>query len=126
MKQFLSGRRRLVSLSLLCMLGLLSACGGSSEEEGRVLIDGLGLTVHVDKSGLYDIEISGARNEVSVAATNTVDKLLITGFNNTVRVKAGASIQHIDFSGSGNTVYVPRGFKAKVSKAGANNDVIEV
>lgn len=111
---------------LLCSLAFLAACGGSSEEDGRMMVDGIGQKEILNKVGSYDIEITGARNEVQISAGNTVRNLLVTGLHNTIRVNKTATVLNIDLTGTGNTVYIPLGLQAKITKSGSNNDVIEV
>jgi hypothetical protein len=114
--------RRLMLASVL--LGL-AACGGSSDEGSRYVLDGLSVKRTVNKTGTYDIEVSGGDCELTVAANNRVKRLLITGVSNKITVEAGTQIELIDFVGHNNRVSVPAGFKTRVVNTGSGNKVEE-
>lgn len=79
----------------------------------------------INKTGRYDLEVTGARNDVTVAAGNTVGRIIVAGVNNRIFVLETATVERIELDGSGNTVYVPKGLKPPVTRHGNNNDVIE-
>ena len=112
-------------LACALFVSVLSACGGTSDEGHVVTVDGISMDKTINKTGLYDLEVTGARNDVTVSAGDTVGRLLVAGVNNRVFVLDAVTVDRIELDGSGNTVYVPRGFKAPVSRSGNNNDVIE-
>lgn len=119
--------RRLIlgaGLSLGALL-TLAACGGSTDDGNRVYVDGVRVKTTINKTGRYDVDITGTDCEVRIGAANTVDRLLITGFSNEVHVDDTAKIEVIDFAGRDNTVYVPKGFKTRRVNEGANNRIIE-
>ncbi len=113
--------------NLVCALfmSVLSACGGTSDDGHVVTVDGVSMDKTIDKTGIYDLEVTGARNDVTVAAGNTVARLIVAGMNNRIFVLKTATVERIELDGSGNTVYVPVGFKSRVTRNGNNNDVIE-
>lgn len=113
--------------NLVCALfmSMLSACGGSSDDGHVVTVDGVSMDKTIDKTGPYDLEVTGARNDVTVAAGNAVLRLSVAGVNNRIFVLKTATVERIDLDGSGNTVYVPVGFKSRISRNGNNNDVVE-
>lgn len=113
--------------NLLCALFMsaLSACGGSSDDGHVVTVDGISMDKTIDKTGPYDLEVTGARNDVTVSMGNTVLRLSVAGLNNRIYVLKTATVERIELDGSGNTVYVPVGFKSRISRNGNNNDVIE-
>ncbi|WP_349742492.1 hypothetical protein [Roseateles cavernae] len=115
--------RRAWLVAGLCLA--LAGCGGGSDEGSRYVVDGIRVKATVNKSEAYDIEINGGDCELTVAANNTVKRLLITGLSNKVMVEAGTQIEVIDFTGGGNTVYVPKGFKTRVVNTGSDNKVVE-
>ncbi len=111
---------------LLCaLLAGLAACGGTSEDGNTVQVDGINVKSTINKTGRYDVEITGSNNEVTITAGNKVGRLDITGINHDVWIQANAEVDSIDITGSGNTVHVPPGFKTKLSKSGSNNDIKE-
>lgn len=114
-------RRGVLLLGVLALAG----CGGGSDEGSRYLLDGISVKRTVNKTETYDIEVTGTDCELTVAANNTVKRLLITGVSNKVMVEAGTQIEVIDFAGRSNTVYVPKGFKTRVVNSGGDNKVEE-
>ena len=74
--------------NLVCALfmSVLSACGGTSDEGHVVTVDGISMDKTIDKTGIYDLEVTGARNDVTVAAGNTVARLIVAGMNNRIFV----------------------------------------
>ncbi|RQO83598.1 DUF3060 domain-containing protein [Acidovorax sp. FJL06] len=106
-------------------MSMLSACGGTSDEGHVVTVDGVSMDKTIDKTGPYDLEVTGARNDVTVAAGNTVLRLSVAGLNNRIFVLKTTTVERIELDGSGNTVYVPVGFKSRISRNGNNNDVVE-
>ena len=114
-----------VLIAALAAASSLAACGGSSDEGRWVTIDGVSMDKTIDKTGPYDVEVTGARNDVTIAASNTVGRLAVSGINNRVYVLKTAAVEQIELAGSGNTVYVPAGFKGRVQRSGNNNDVLE-
>ncbi len=112
-------------LACALFLSLLSACGGSSDEGHVVTVDGISMDKTINKTGRYDLEVTGARNDVTVAAGNTVGRIIVAGVNNRIFVLETATVERIELDGSGNTVYVPKGLKPPVTRHGNNNDVIE-
>ena len=55
--------------NLVCALfmSVLSACGGSSDDGHVVTVDGISMDKTIDKTGIYDLEVTGARNDVELA-----------------------------------------------------------
>jgi hypothetical protein len=103
----------------------LAACGGTSESDNVVYVDGVKVKSTLNRTGTYDVQVSGTHNEVTISSGNKVGSLDIAGINNKVRIQAGTEVGKIDMAGSGNTVYVPVGFKTKITRDGSNNEVEE-
>lgn len=111
---------------IICgVLASLAACGGTSEDGNTVQVDGINVKSTLNKTGSYNVEITGSNNEVTITAGNKVGRLEITGINHDVWIQAGVVVDSIDIAGSGNTVHVPLGFKTKLTKSGSNNDIKE-
>lgn len=117
-------RRRIACLSLALPASLLG-CGGSSDDGSVVYVDGLRVKTRINKSNVYDLEVTGGDCEVTIAADNTVKRLIISGISNKVIVEAGAKIELVDFAGRSNRVSVPAGFKTRVVNSGDDNKLIE-
>lgn len=112
-------------LACALFISLLSACGGSSDEGHVVTVDGISMDKTINKTGRYDLEVTGARNDVTVSAGNTVGRIIVAGVNNRIYVLETATVERIELDGSGNTVYVPKGQRVPVTRHGNSNDVIE-
>ncbi len=116
---------KLKSFLAITLLAGLAACGGTSDDGDTVQVDGINVRSTINKTGSYDVEITGSNNDVTITAGNKVGRLDITGINHDVWIQAGAEVISIDIAGSGNTVHVPLGFKTKLTKSGSNNDIKE-
>jgi hypothetical protein len=111
---------------IICgVLAGLAACGGTSEDDNTVQVAGINVKSTINKTGSYNVEITGSNNEVTITAGNKVGRLDIAGINHDVWIQAGAEVDSIDIEGSDNTVHVPAGFKTKLTKSGSNNNVEE-
>ncbi len=104
---------------------LLTACGGTTEEGKTVKVEGIDITSTINKTELYDVEVSGLNNKVTIKAGNKVGHLGINGIKHHVWIEQNTSVESIRIDGESNTVHVPVGFKSKISKSGKNNEVKE-
>jgi len=70
-------------------------------------ISGIGSTTDLNKSGKYDLEISGNKNIVTIKSNNTINDLKISGVSNTIYIEPNTSVSNLTVSGTKNVVYVP-------------------
>lgn len=115
--------------ALLALLSLsLIACGSSGHVDDRgneVVIDGHKLDSIINKSGLYNVYLSGTSNNIVIAEKNQVGRIRVTGVNNDLSIRNSATVEQIDLEGEGNTLYVPKGFISRISRSGVGNKIIE-
>lgn len=107
---------------------MLSACGSSGHVDDRgheVLVDGHKLDSIINKSGRYNVYITGTSNNIVISDKNQVGRIRVTGVNNDLTIRAGATVDQIDLEGEGNTLYIPRGLVSRISKSGIGNKIIE-
>jgi|GEM_PF-3023043 hypothetical protein len=131
--EFTSTVRLCVKLLLLtCGFALtsliLSGCGSSGHVDDRgseVVIDGHKLDSIINKSGRYNVYLSGTSNNIVISEKNQVGRIRVTGVNNDLSIRNGATVEQIDLEGEGNTLYIPRGFVSRISKSGIGNKIIE-
>lgn len=117
---------RLIGGGFLIMSSLIvTGCGGSGEDANVYWVDGTDLNRTVNKAGVYDIEIHGIRNDITITAGNTVGRLGVAGLNNRIYLSQTATIRHVEMTGRNNTLFVPPGFRATTQIGGENNDIIE-
>ena len=118
--------RRLLCATVMALLPLsLLGCGGTSEDGNTIYVDGLNIKSTLNKAGIYNVEVTGSNNDVTITSGNKVGSLDITGINHDVWIQSGVEVDRIDISGTGNTLHVPRGFKSKINRSGSNNVVKE-
>lgn len=117
---------RLIGSGVLIMSSLIvTGCGGSGEDGNVFWVDGTDLNRTVNKAGVYDIEVHGIRNDITITAGNTVGRLGVAGLNNRIYLSPSATIRHVEMTGRNHTLFVPPGFRATTRIGGENNDIIE-
>ena len=102
--------KKLFNLSLIILsILILSACAesGDSKDIDSFEISAIGLITNVDKSGTYNLEISGINNVVTIKSNNTINDLKISGVSNTIYIEPNTSVSNLTVSGTKNVVYVP-------------------
>ena len=70
-------------------------------------ISDIGSTTDLNKSGKYNLEISGNKNIVTIKSNNTINDLKISGVSNTIYIEPNTSVSNLTVSGTKNVVYVP-------------------
>ena len=107
---------------------VLSACGSSGHVDDRgneVLVDGHKLDSIINKSGRYNVYITGTSNNIVISDKNQVGGIRVTGVNNDLTIRAGATVEQIDLEGEGNTLYIPKGLVSRISRSGIGNKIVE-
>ena len=84
-------------------------------------ISGIGSTTDLNKSGKYDLEISGIENIVTIKRNNTIDNLEISGVANTVYIELNTWVSNLTVSGRSNVIYVPLNSKISFTDTGIGN-----
>jgi hypothetical protein len=106
----------------------LIACGSSGHVDDRgseVLIDGHKLDSIINKSGRYNVYITGTSNNIVIAEKNQVGRIRVTGVSNDLSIRSGATVEQIDLEGEGNTLYIPKGLVSRIIKSGIGNKIVE-
>ena len=109
---------------ILVMSIVFSACD-QNDWEKPIEVTGLGETVTIDRTDIYNLTISGMNNTVTVAEDNQINNLSITGYNNILTIRQNTSVDDFRVSGADNTVYVPLGSGISFSDTGFGNVLIE-
>ena len=109
---------------IIAMSFIFSACD-QNDWERPVEVTGLGETVTIDRSDVYNLTISGLNNSVTVAENNRINHLFITGYNNILTIRGNTSVDDFRISGADNTVYVPLGSGISFEDTGVGNVLIE-
>ena len=86
-------------------------------------ISGIGSTTDLNKSGKYDLEISGIENIVTIKRNNTIDNLEISGVANTVYIELNTWVSNLTVSGRSNVIYVPLNSKISFTDEGVGNEL---
>ena len=106
----------------------LIACGSSGHVDDRgseVLIDGHKLDSIINKSGRYNVYITGTSNNIVIAEKNQVGRIRVTGVNNDLTIRSATTVEQIDLEGEGNTLYIPKGLVSRITKSGIGNKIVE-
>lgn len=118
-------------ITLTIIFLMLSACGGGSSTSTPApeipTVDHFGSdsTVIFDETGIYNIDIFGDRNTITIKADNTINMLDLTGSNNLLTFETGISVDTFDIFGSDNTINVPTGSGITFTSTGSGNLTIE-
>jgi len=120
-----------ISISLLT-IALLSGCSSDSDPTNiaspanieSVVVSSLGSTTTIDKNVVYDLEISGMNNTITIADNNNIDNLDISGLNNILTIGTGVNINAFNINGADNTVYAPIGSNISFTDTGVGNSLI--
>jgi hypothetical protein len=133
--------KNLFNLSLIISnILILSACADSSSSNdtdrtrsdhtdivnthiNSFEISGIGSTTDLNKSGKYDLEISGIENIVTIKRNNTIDNLEISGVANTVYIELNTWVSNLTVSGRSNVIYVPLNSKISFTDEGVGNEL---
>lgn len=116
--------RALIALASLSLI----ACGSSGHVDDRgseVKVDGHKLDSIINKSGRYNVYITGTSNNIVIAEKNQVGRIRVTGVNNDLSIRSGATVEQIDLEGEGNTLYIPKGLVSRITKSGIGNKIVE-
>ncbi len=120
--------RLLISFSLVFSSLIIAGCGSSGHVDDRgneVVIDGHKLDSIINKSGRYNVYLTGTSNNIVIAEKNQVGRIRVTGVNNDLSIRNSAMVEQIDLEGEGNTLYIPKGFVSRISRSGVGNKIIE-
>lgn len=102
---------------------MLLACD-EKDWERPVSVEGIGETVSIDRTEVYNLSITGINNTVTVLENNRINNLTITGFNNLLTIRNNTSVKRFTMTGADNTVYIPAGSGISVEDTGLGNEVI--
>ncbi len=118
-----------IATALLALTSLtLIACGSSGHVDDRgseIVIDGHKLDSIINKSGRYNVYLTGTSNNIVIAEKNQVGRIRVTGVSNDLSIRNGATVEQIDLEGEGNTLYIPKGLVSRITKSGIGNKIIE-
>jgi len=106
----------------ICLV--LTACDAKDWEK-PVEVKGLGETVTIDRTDVYNLTISGMNNTVTVAENNRIHNLFVTGYNNILTIQTNTTVDSFKVTGADNTIYVPAGSGITFEDSGVGNQLIE-
>jgi hypothetical protein len=107
-------------LLIISNILILSACI-ESDDIDSIEISDFGLTTDLNKSGKYDLEISGIKNVVTIKSNNIINNLKISGVKNTVYIEPNTSVSNFTVSGTENIIYVPLKSNISFTDTGEGN-----
>lgn len=110
---------------VIIMISVMFTACDQNDWEKPVEVSGLGETVTIDRTDVYNLTISGINNTVTVDEDNQINNLYITGYNNILSIGQNTSVDDFRVSGADNTVYVPLGSGISFSDTGFGNVLIE-
>lgn len=128
--------QKLIFLSVIIFL-IVSVAGPSSSDSRNkpdsesndiktIKVSGLSSTAKINESSIFNLDISGTDNTVTIVSGNQVNDINIKGLNNKITIETNVTVNNIYVEGSGNTVIVPIGSGIGLSSSsGLNNKIIE-
>lgn len=122
---------------VLMVLVFVSACGGESSGSSdssssdtsslsveSVVVSGVGGTNVINRSGQYNLSISGVEHNITITEGNAVNALTISGVSNRVIIESGVTVSSLTISGSNNIVFVPVDSSISLtSRTGVGNEL---
>ena len=103
---------------------MLTACE-EKDWEKPVEVKGMGETVTIDRTDVYNLTVSGMNNTVTVGEYNQIHNLFVTGYNNILTIQMYTTVDSFRVSGADNTIYVPAGSGITFIDTGFGNQLIE-
>ena len=120
--------RLLISFSLVFSSLIIAGCGSSGHVDDRgteVVIDGHKLDSIINKSGRYNVYLTGTSNNIVIAEKKSSWSHTCDRRHNDLSIRNSAMVEQIDLEGEGNTLYIPKGFVSRISRVGVGNKIIE-
>lgn len=125
------------AFSIFSISIMIAACGGGGSESDAqskpvqcpltpafdVAVTASGETMVVNRADVYQLNVSGSINTITIQPSNSVSLVSVSGDGNTVTVNDGAVLCNVTLTGKSNTISLPRGSTAQVIDQGSINSI---
>ncbi len=99
---------------------------GCLEEVKVIEINSTSTTRTIDESELFDLEISGINNTITIMESNKVRNIDMSGLTNSVIVKDNTTIESFYLGGTDHTVTIPKSSEITFSGRPDLHEIIEL